>query len=120
MIRVREIRDAEELAELKERAAADDHSAVAPTHVVVKGEDDEIVGYLSIGSIPLVNFWMDSENASARDSFYAFQVAENAMALNGVRRFVMPCADKSPFSKLMSRMGFKNLGKSTMYAKGDF
>jgi hypothetical protein len=52
MVKVRRIRP-DEVEELGARAKKDDHEVVLPTHVVLK--NGEIVGYLSVGAVPLVH-----------------------------------------------------------------
>ena len=108
MIRVRRVHSFE-VAELVERAAADDHEVLLPTHVVERAAADEqlddhgrpvkeeLVGYLSIGAVPVVNVWMDSKKLKVRDSLTMLGQLEAIMNHSGMDAYFLPCAEKSPY-----------------------
>ena len=55
-------------------AAADNHPVLAPSHVMVKG--GQVIGYLSLGSLPTVQAWFDSKNKHALDSLKMIEQGE--------------------------------------------
>src|SRR5688572_15550674 len=67
---------ANQLSALNECAAADQHVAIAPTHLVLKGE--QVVGYGSLGGMPTMHVWMDTRHTNALDSVRMLEHAEVA------------------------------------------
>jgi hypothetical protein len=112
--RIRRIRP-EEVPELHALAANDRHVVLAPTHVVVK--DGEIVGYLSIGAVPVVHVWMDSGAVQARDSLAVLSQLDAVMDHAGAPVYLMPCAKDSPYLPHMERMDFRELWDTTLFIK---
>jgi hypothetical protein len=106
----------EQVKDLLLAAAADDHIVIAPSHVARLGDD--LVGYASIGSIPVVNVWLDSQRVKAIDSLRLLRAAEQASRDMGIRQWLMPCAHTSPFYPHMERLGFKRLGFASLNWKG--
>ncbi len=104
-----------ELPELRERAAQDDHVALWPTHVVEK--DGEIVGYLSIGAIPIVNVWMDSRQLGPRDSLSVLGQLDAVMDYAGQPTYFMPCDAASPFHPVMEKLGFGSLMETEIFVR---
>lgn len=111
---VRRIRQ-DEVSELRRLAAQDDHEVLAPTHVVVK--NGCIVGYLSIGAIPTVNVWMSTEHTEARDSIAVLGQLDAIVDHGGIPMYFMPCDEKSPFFKVMDKLGFRKLFKQVLHYK---
>lgn len=103
------------MVELNDHAAMDNHITLAPTHLVMKGE--RVVGYASMGGLPTLNVWMDSQRTHAMDSVRMLEHAEVALREKGVRHFLMPCAENSPFAPHMERLGFRRLGPTVLYIK---
>jgi len=102
----------EQVQELVQAAAADHHIVIAPSHLAMK--EGEVVGYASIGSIPLFNVWLDSRKVQALDSLRLLKNAEAMARQMGVRQYLMPCAHTSPFHPHMERLGFTRLGFSEL------
>lgn len=105
----------ERLAALNEGAAADQHVAIAPTHLVMKGE--QVVGYGSLGGMPTMHVWMDTRHTNALDSVRMLEHAEVAWREKGVRHVLVPCSENSPFAPHMERLGFRRLGPTVLYVK---
>lgn len=104
------------LAQLNDQAAADNHHVViAPTHLMMKG--DEIVGYLSLNGLPTVQAWFDSHHKHAADSLKMIEHGETVFREAGVRMYAICCAEESPFTPHMDRLGFKKLGTTVMWIK---
>lgn len=116
LLSVRPVRNADDLKAVAQAAAADNHKVIAPTQMVMRG--DAVVGYASIGAIPLVHTWVDSRRVRARESFGLLNFAENLVANSGVGSLIVPCWEGSPFSPLMERMGYRKLGTTTLWVKG--
>jgi len=100
---------------LKHAAAQDNHTVIAPTHVVTKG--GQIVGYGSLGGMPTLHVWLDSKQVHAVESLRLLETIEAVAASQGVRTVLMPCAEESPFAMHMERMGFTKLGATVLYVK---
>lgn len=96
-------------------AAADDHKCIAPTHVMMKGE--EIVGYLSLGGMPTVQAWFDSKSGHVLDSLKMIEHGETALAEAGATAYLVAVSDESPFRPHMERLGFKPLYQPMLYFK---
>ena len=104
-----------DLIKLEAAALADAHNIMGPTHVMER--DGEIIGYASIGSIPMINIWLDSHKQRPRDAITALNMIENEAARMGYRVVAVPCWEKSPFRKLMERFGYKFLMESGWFTK---
>ena len=99
-----------DLALLNAEAAADNHTSLAPTHVVEL--DGQIIGYASIAAVPMVNLWLSSKKQRPRDAMALLNMVENAAAAAGLQVICVPCGDSSPFRKLMNRFGYNYLMES--------
>jgi len=96
-------------------AMTDHHQIIAPTHVVLKGE--EVIGYGSLGAVPMMFAWMHSRRATPRDSFTAWRLAEAAMRQRGIPAVCMPCEASSPFAPHLARQGYEILGTAQITMK---
>jgi hypothetical protein len=103
------------LADLQREAAADNHQALAPTHVMIRG--DEILGYVSIAGMPMINFWAHSGKLHAGESLKMIETAEAVAQHEGCQLVCVPCAENSPFAQHMERLGFQKLGATVLYLK---
>ena len=103
------------LEQLGQQAAADNHAVIAPTHVMVK--DGQIIGYLSLAGLPVVQAWFDSHHKHAADSIRMIEHGETIFREQGGRQFAVACTEESPFSPHLERLGFKKLGTTTLWAK---
>lgn len=101
--------------QLRTAAAADDHAVLFPTHVFVK--DGQIVGYASIATMPVINFWADSTKLHAAESIKMIEQAEAVCSHHGLRSVVVPCAENSPFAQHMERLGYTKLGATVLHIK---
>lgn len=111
---IRRIRD-NEISELLERAADDNHVVLAPTHVVEKA--GEIVGYLSVGAVPIVNVWMDSRRMGPADSVRVLSQLDAVMDYAGQPTYFMPCSQESPFHSVMDKIGFEHLMDTQLFVR---
>lgn len=102
----------EELGRLATLAERDNHALIAPTHVFEKGS--ELVGYASIGLVPLVLPWFDTQRCKAADSLYYINQMENlvanAMPDNGQNLMAVPVAQDSPFAPFIAKLGYVDAG----------
>lgn len=106
---------AEDVKPLKEVAKADNHTLLFPTHVIRRS--GEVVGYCSMGGMPILNTWVHSERVRARESAMLLNVAENVMRATGSKAVVTPCSADSPFFPLMEKLGYSRMGQTTLNLK---
>ena len=106
---LRMLRTAEDVARLNHAAAADNHAAVWPTHLVEK--HGKVAGYASIGAAVPLLVWLDPQQVQARDSLYLLNMAECMAANAGVRNLVVPVETTSPFHPAMEKFGYKRAQK---------
>ena len=109
------LRTPQEFTLLQTVAAADQHTVIGPSHLVTKA--GEVLGYASLGTVPMLHVWLDRHPATAGDSLRMLETAEALLADKGVRLVIMPCAEHSPFSQHMERLGFQKLGATVLWAK---
>jgi hypothetical protein len=100
---------------VKAAAAADNHTVLAPTHLMLKGE--KLLGYLSIAGLPNVHAWFDSKHPHALDSLKMIEMGELTLREKGVSAYSLLCAEESPFTPHLERMGFTKLGTTVLYLK---
>lgn len=106
----------DELPALREAARADAHAVLWPTHVAVR-EDGRIVGYASVCATPVVQVWLDSREVKALETVRLLAQLEREVLPAGLRGYVMPCAQSSPFFPRMERLGFARLGECVWHYK---
>lgn len=109
------LKDNETARRLFEAARADNHLCIAPTHVMMRGE--QIIGYLSLGAMPVVQAWFDSQSGHALDSLKMIEMGEAIFDTQGVKQFCVGVSESSPFAPHMERLGFKELGKTVLWHK---
>lgn len=108
-----------QLDALTRAAKEDGHSPMFPTHEVCSYglQDSPPIGYISLMATPMLNFWMHTKNAKARDSLFAFQMAENLARACGKSELIIPCTKESPFFKYMESLGAQKLWETTLFVK---
>jgi hypothetical protein len=90
---------------LKQEAEKDKHSGVyCPTHVTIK--EGQIVGYVSIGVVPMILTWQHSEKVGPLDSMRILGHIEGAVAQAGFKSHCFPCDTESPYNRLLSKAGY--------------
>lgn len=100
---------------VKELAAADNHCVIAPTHLMIKGE--KTLGYLSLGGLPNVHAWFDSKHPHTMDSLKMIETGEAILRDKGATAYSLLCAEESPFTPHLERLGFTKLGTTVLYLK---
>lgn len=100
-----------------ERAAAADggHGVIRPTHAVLRGET--VIGYVSLGTVAMLYAWMDRTQATARESFAAWTLAEAQMKRDGHTAVCLPVEATSPFGPFVNRRGYATLGSANFNLK---
>lgn len=88
-------------------AGNDGHGVWFPTHVILKGTD--IVGYLSIGAVPVVLSWQDSKKMGPLDSVQELGYIEGTVQNAPV--VCIPCDPESPYMKFLPKMGYRQYSK---------
>lgn len=112
---VRPVKDRDEFIKLNNEAFADNHFAIAPTHVFEKS--GEIIGYANVGTMVPINTWFHSEKCKARDSMQIINVLENMVRVSGGHTLVVPVSSVSPFLPVMNRLDYVNMGSSNLMIK---
>lgn len=100
---------------LVNEASRDNHTVLAPTHIMMRG--DEILGYLSLGGIATVQCWFKSSVKNPRHSKDMIKHGETVFRERNVQTYVVACAEESPFTPHMERMGFRKLGTTVLWQK---
>lgn len=114
LCKLRPLRSSEELTRLSEAAAADNHTVLAATHLVIK--EGAIVGYASLGGIPIMNVWVDSKQVRAVDTLSMMAAAEAVLAERW-QAVVVPCMPTSPLKPYMAKLGYAEIGESVLHLK---
>lgn len=105
----------EDMDELRDAAAKDGHAVTMPTHVVEK--NGKIVGFVSLGAIPMVLTWQSTKDVSARDSLSLLSTVETILKMQGVQVWCMPCVENSPYRPFMEKFGYTNYGSVALFFK---
>lgn len=121
---VRPVRE-NDLPLLRERAEADAHAVIAPTHVFEKRGpnfgDLQIVGYASLAAVPLLLPWFDTQRVKAADSLYYLNQLENLLAnlmpQQSAGLICVPVVQKSPFQPHIARLGYTDAGMASITFK---
>ena len=100
---------------LQAAAAADEHKAYLPTHLVTRQE--EIIGYISLEQASFMMIWLDSKRVHARESVLVLNTIENTLRLVGRKHLVTTCSTQSPFRPVMPELGFTRWGAAEFYHK---
>lgn len=100
----------EQFKALQDCARQDNHIVVCPTHLVVKGE--QIVGYGSVGKVPMLNCWVHSKHVNKFESIRLLREAETMLADRGAEFVILPVAKESPFRKFVKKLGYIVLGEA--------
>src|SRR5213079_758838 len=111
--KIRRVTEAD-LPLLAKIAEADKNAVICPTHCVMR--DDYVIGYLSVGSVPLVLMWMDTQRANIRDSMTAVNFFENLASERGASLVAIPCNEDSPFRGYIEQAGYLDI-KSKLFVK---
>lgn len=98
-------------------AHADGHTCPFPTHVIHKGE--EIVGAVSMGTVPMIMAWMHTARCTPRDSLNQLSVVESILKSAGAKTWCFPCTEDSPFYKVLEALGYEKVGDVTLFIKKD-
>ena len=102
------------LAAAVQRAAAGDrHGVIHPSHAVVRGAD--VVGYGSLGTVPMFFAWLHTQQMSAPETFRAWAQAEKILAGRGP--VCMPCTADSPLLPFVEKKGYARIGTAHLFIK---
>jgi hypothetical protein len=104
-----------DLERLAAAARADNHIVVGPSHVIDRG--GEVVGYASLGVVPMLHTWVATGKVGPRESLGLLNCGEMLLANLGHRHVILPCAETSPFWPHIERLGYVKLGVTTLNIK---
>lgn len=115
---VKLIESEEEIAGLKAAMAADGHTQYwNPSELIIRGQTSEvrgqIIGCASIGTIPFVNVWLDSQRVKARQTVRIISRLEEIALGRGFTLVAVPCAESSPLFGCMERFGYVRANNPT-------
>lgn len=99
-------------------ANQDQHAVIAPTHVFVSR--GEVVGYVSVGAVPLVLPYFHTTKCQVRDSLYFINHVENliaSLAPQGQDSICVPFVAASPFQPYIEKLGYVNTGPANITFK---
>jgi len=105
----------EDLKELQELASEDDHSVILPSHIVQKGS--QIIGSLSLATVPMFLVYMSLKHSTAFDSFCANVFMQKAAKEHGDKVICVPCHVKSPLRPYMEKVGYTPFGTHDLMFK---
>jgi hypothetical protein len=112
---LRRLRTEEELRALQAAAATDAHAPFAPSHLVHK--NGEIVGYGSLGVVPLLTVWLHSAKVRPIETIGLMKSMEAVFNDRGAPCVVAAVDPKSPFAQAMPKLGWQAVGTFTLYLK---
>lgn len=105
----------EDLKELQELASEDDHSVILPSHIIQRG--NQIIGSLSLATVPMFLVYMSLKRASVVDSFCTNIFMQKAAKEHGDKVICVPCHVKSPLRPYMEKVGYSSFGTHDLMFK---
>lgn len=96
-------------------ASEDKHAVLRPTHVAER--EGKLIGYASVGAIPLVLFYMHSRDAKPINTFRMEKYCEELVRKAGRPMTAVPCMPTSPIYPYMRKMGFTSGGLTELFFK---
>jgi hypothetical protein len=103
IMRIRRARQ-EDLPALQAAAAEDNHGIYTPTHVCTRA--GEVVGYMSMGAIPVLLTWQHTQRVKVRDSIHMLAFAEDSLRDQGASQLIIPVDAKSPYLSYLPKAGY--------------
>lgn len=104
-----------DLSRIEDAAKADGCGLLYPTHVVER--KSEVVGFISLGVVPMVGMWLHSEKVHARDTLNVCAFIDDAMNLRNINTYAIPLHDGSKFTPYMESVGAVGGTKFNLYYK---
>jgi hypothetical protein len=102
--------------ELHDAAAADDHEASFPTHVVLK--DGKIVGCASVFGTPFVDIWLHTKEVRPKDTLSVLRDLEEKVRSQNIGAVVVPVPPHSPLLHLLTpERGYRRVGEFIHFEK---
>ena len=100
-------------------AAADGHGVVAASHAVIRTARGDarptVVGYMSLGVVPMLFVWLDSRQVTPRETYAAWRLG--ADHLQGRGPVCVPCTEASPLRPYLERLGGQRVVTAHLYLK---
>ena len=113
---IRPLTTPEDFAKLTDVAAKDNHGVYYPSHIVEKA--GEIIGYLSVCKIPLVELWAHTEKAKPLDSMIMVNAGENLVRMLGQEHVFTTIGSNSNFRPVVERhLGYSKIYDTTVFVK---
>lgn len=119
LVKIRLYNPEKDWKELTENAKADNHAGVyCPTHVsyIEKDGKETIVGYLSIGVVPMILTWQSTKHVGPIDSMRLLGFVEGVT--QQYKYICFPCDPESPYNRLLPKAGYVEYTKPVkLYVK---
>lgn len=103
------------LARLIELGKEQHVTIIHATNILERG--GELIGYISIGSMPSVHMFFDKNKATPHDYLTAMSYWEGALAANNVEAFWLPCESTSPLMQYVEKLGYIKSNFDNVFAK---
>lgn len=96
-------------------AKEQDHTVIAATDILEK--DGKVVGYLSVGGMPMILGWVSTQDVPKRETFHIVNTTECVAARLGWNLICVPMPKHSPFHQVMEELGYHNGGSYDLFTK---
>lgn len=101
---------------LVDAARKDNHDVYYPTHMIEK--EGEVIGYFSICSIPIVEFWMHSTKVKPIESAMMINFGENLVRNTGHKQVFITVGTNSNYYPVIEKhFGYKKIYDTVILAK---
>jgi hypothetical protein len=103
------------LARLIANAKENNVQVIHATDILERG--GEIIGYVSIGSMPTVHMYFDPRKAVHQDYLTAMAYWEGVLARNQIHDFWLPCESTSKLLPFVEKLGYTKTPLDNMFFK---
>jgi hypothetical protein len=105
----------ENLARLVTDAKEHNVQVIHATDILERG--GEIVGYVSIGSMPVVHMYFNPTKAVPQDYLTMMAYWEGVLARNNIHDFWLPCESTSKLLPFVERLGYMKTPLDNVFLK---
>lgn len=93
----------------------DGHLVLQPNFLVEKNQ--EIIGAISLGNLPVVSVWMSASKSIPRDCITMMVSVENIARSRGLNILMPLVTPSSPFKNIVEKFGYSQLTTTTLNYK---
>lgn len=113
---IRRVEFKDDVRAIQSAMEGQDQLLVTPTHILHKGGD--VVGYWSIGAVPLVLAWHHND-LTASDSYHLVNTLQTVCNDRGHSNHLLGLSKHSPYVEYISRVGYQAFGRTNLYLGGN-